>query len=136
MNGNTPTLISGVPNVARSEAITRSQASASPSPPASVWPRAAQMTGLPSSPISVNRRGKSSVAKCLWTSGTSAAKPPRLPPAENVVSCVEPSTTQRTSSSSRAASKAAIRSRSSASESALRDSGWSMAIVATPSATS
>src|SRR5919109_778973 len=41
MNGNTPTLISGVPNVAESLATTRSQASASPSAPASTWPYAA-----------------------------------------------------------------------------------------------
>ena len=33
MNGNTPTLISGVPNVAFSDATIRSQASASPSAP-------------------------------------------------------------------------------------------------------
>ena len=87
--------------------------------------------------MSVNSRGKRSVAMCLCTSGTSAAKPARLPPELNVVSCVEASTTQRTASSSRAASKAAMRSPSSSSDSALRVSGWSMAMVATPlSATS
>ena len=136
MNGKTPTLISGVPKRALSRATIRSQASASPSAPASTWPLAAHSDGLPSSPISWNRRGKRSVAKCLCTSGTSAAKPARLPPALNTFSCVEVSTTQRTASSSRAASNAAIRSSSSSSESALRVSGWSSAIVATPSATS
>ena len=137
MNGKTPTLISGVPKVACSLATTRSQASASPSAPARQWPLTAQITGLPSSPMSVNSRGKRSVATCLCTSGTSAAKPARLPPELNVVSCVEASTTQRTASSSRAASKAAMRSPSSSSDSALRVSGWSMAMVATPlSATS
>jgi hypothetical protein len=59
-----------------------------------------------------------------------------LPPLENTFSCEEVSTTQRTASSSLARSKAAIRSPSSSSESALRVSGWSSVIVATPSATS
>ena len=51
-----------------------------PSAPASTCPLAAQIVGLPSSPISVNRRGKRSIPKCLCTSGTSAAKPPRFAP--------------------------------------------------------
>jgi hypothetical protein len=68
----------------------------------------------------------------LCTSGASAANPARLPPLENTFSCVEVRTTQRTASSSRARSKAAIRSSSTSSESALRVSGWSSAIVATP----
>jgi len=46
------------------------------------------------------------------------------------------STTARTFSSAFAASNAASRSVSSWSDSALRVSGWFMAIVATPSATS
>ena len=46
--------------------------------------------------------------RCLWASGTSAAKPARLPPLENTFSCEEVSTTQRTPSSSRAASNAAM----------------------------
>jgi hypothetical protein len=72
----------------------------------------------------------------LCTSGTSAAKPARLPPLENTLSCEEVSTTQRTASSSRARSRAAISSSSSSSESALRVSGWSSVMVATRSATS
>ena len=83
--------------------MIRSHASASPSAPASTCPLAAHSVGLPSSPISRNRRGKRSVPKCLCTSGASAAKPPRSPPRENTFSCVEVSTTQRTASSSRAA---------------------------------
>ena len=55
MNGKTPTLISGVPNVAPSLATIRSHASASPSAPASTWPLAAQIVGLPSSPISAEQ---------------------------------------------------------------------------------
>jgi hypothetical protein len=66
---------------------------------------AAHSVGLPSSPISVNRRGKRSVPKCLCDQRRSAAKPPRSPPREKTFSCVEVSTTQRTASSSRAASK-------------------------------
>ena len=123
MNGNTPTLISGVPNRAPSRARIRSQASAIPSAPASTCPLAAQMVGLPSSPISRNRRGKRSVPKCLCASGTSAAKPARLAPAEKIRSCVEVSTTHRTSGSSRACENAAISSSSSSSDSALRVSG-------------
>ena len=57
MNGNTPTLISGVPKRASSRATTRSHASASPSAPASTCPLAAHSVGLPSSPIRRNRRG-------------------------------------------------------------------------------
>ncbi len=136
MNPNRPTLISGVPNVACSLATTRSQASASPSAPARTWPRAAQMTGLPSSPISVNRRGKRSLAAWRCTSGTSAAKPVRSPPLEKTVACVEASTTTRTASSARATASASSSSSSSASESALRVSGRSSAIVATSPATS
>ena len=71
--------------------------------------------------------------KWRWMIGTSAAKPARLAPDENTVSCEEVSTTQRTSSSSRAASKAAISSPSSSFESALRVSGWLSVTVATPS---
>ena len=133
MNGNTPTLISGVPNVALSLATIRSHASARPSAPASTWPFAAQSVGLPSCMMSWNRRGKRSVPKCLCTSGTSAANWSRLPPAEKTFSCEEVSTTQRTPSSSRASSNAPIRSVSSSFESALRVSGWSSVIVATPS---
>ena len=137
MNGNAPTLISGVPKRAPSRATIRSQASAIPSAPASTWPLAAQIDGLPSSPISRNSRGKRSVPRCLSTSGCSSAKPPRFAPEENTRSCEEVSTTQRTRSSSRAASKAAISSSSTWSESALRVSGWSSVTVATPlSATS
>ena len=66
-----------------------------------------------------------------WISGTSAAKPPRFAPEENVVSCDEASTTTRASSSSRAAWNAAISSVSSSLESALRLSGWFSVIVAT-----
>jgi hypothetical protein len=58
--------------------------------------------------------------------------PPRLPPALNVVGCVEARTTQRTAVSSRAASNAARRSSMSGSDRALRLSGSSSAIVATP----
>ena len=136
MNGNTPTLISGVPNRTPSRATIRSQASARPSAPASTCPLAAQIVGLPSSPIMRNSCGKRSVPKCLCTSGASAAKPARLPPLEKTFSCVEVSTTQRTPSSSRAISNASIRSSSTSSDSALRVSGWSSAIVATPSVSS
>ena len=65
MNGNTPTSISGVPNVAVSLAITKSHASARPSAPASTWPFAAQIEGLPSSPSNRNRWGKRSVPDVL-----------------------------------------------------------------------
>ncbi len=136
MNGNVPTLISGVPNVAPSEATIRSHASAIPSAPASTWPRAAHTVGLPSAPISLNRPTKRSEPKCFSTSGASAPKPPRLAPEENVFSCEDASTTQRTSASSRARSNAAIRPPSSSGESALRVSGSLSVIVATPSATS
>ena len=80
MKGNTPTSISGVPKVALSLAMIRSHASATPSAPASTWPFAAQMVGLPSCMIVRNRRGKRSVPKCLCTIGTSAANWSRLPP--------------------------------------------------------
>ncbi len=136
MNGNAPTLISGVPNRTPSRATIRSHASATPSAPASTCPLAAQMVGLPSSPISRNSRGKRSVPRCLSTSGCSSANPPRFAPEEKTFSCDDVSTTQRTSSSSRAVSKAAISSSSSSSDSALRVSGWSSVTVATWSATS
>ena len=137
MNGNAPTLISGVPNVASSEATIRSHASAIPSAPASTCPRTAHTVGLPSSPISLNMLTKRSEPKCLCTSAASAPKPPRLAPEENVFSCEDASTTQRTASSSRARSNAAIRPPSSSGESALRVSGSFSVIVATPeSATS
>jgi hypothetical protein len=89
MNGKTPTLISGVPNVTPSRATIRSHARASPSAPARTCPFAAQIVGLPSSPTSVNSRGNFVVPKCLWTSGTSAAKPARLPPELKTFSCVD-----------------------------------------------
>ena len=136
MKGKTPTLISGVPKVAPSRATTRSQASASPSAPARTCPEAAQMDGLPSSPSSRKTSGKRSVPQCLRTSGTSAAKPERLPPELNVLGFVEASTTHRTASSTRARRSASSRSPSSSSDSALRVSGSSSATVATPSATS
>jgi hypothetical protein len=122
MNGNAPTLISGVPNVTPSFATIKSHASAIPSAPASTCPFAAQIDGLPSFPIVVNRAGNAR-SRSACTSGTSAAKPARFAPEENTLSCVEVSTTQRTAASSRAASNAACRSVNSASESALRVSG-------------
>ena len=133
MNGNAPTLISGVPNVACSEATIRSHASAIPSAPASTCPRAAQMVGLPSDPISLNSSTKRSEAMCLATSGASWEKPPRLAPEENTFSCAEASTTQRTSASSRARSRPAISSPRSSAESELRVSGSFSVSVATPS---
>ena len=84
MNGNAPTLISGVPKVACSLAMIRSQASAMPSAPASTWPFAAQIVGLPSSPIRRKSCGNRAVPRWRWISGTSAAKPPRFAPEENV----------------------------------------------------
>jgi hypothetical protein len=66
----------------------------------------------------------------LWISGWSAANPARLPPLENTFSCVEVSTTQRTSGSALAAANALRSSSSTWSDSALRVSGWSSAIVA------
>ena len=106
MNGNRPTLISGVPKPALSLAMIRSQARAIPSAPASTWPLAATIDGLPSSPSSMNTCGKSAVPRYLWAVGASAAKPPRLPPAENTFSCEEASTTTRTASSAFAARSA------------------------------
>ena len=132
MNGKTPTLISGVPKRAPSLATIRSHASASPSAPASTCPFAAQIVGLPSSPMSRKSRGNRSVAKCLSTSGAWAAKPARSPPALKTFSCEEVRTTQRTEASSRAKVNASISSESRWSERALRSSGWSSVIVATP----
>jgi len=132
MKGNAPTLISGVPNVACSEATIRSHASAIPSAPASTCPRAAHTVGLPSAPISRNSSRKRSEAMCLATSGVSCAKPPRFAPEENTFSCEDASTTQRTSSSSRARSSAAISAPNSSAESALRVSGSFSVSVATP----
>ena len=132
MNGNRPTLISGVPKPAPSLATIRSQASAIPSEPASTWPLAATIVGLPSSPISLNSSTKRSEAKCLWTVGASAPKPPRFAPEEKTFSCEEASTTTRTASSSRAARSESTSSPSSSGESELRVSGSSSVIVATP----
>jgi hypothetical protein len=92
---------------------------------------AATSDGLPSSPISRNSRTNFSVPKWRCTSGVSAENCATLPPELKTFSCVEVSTTQRTASSVRAASNAAIRSLSIASESELRVSGSSSAIVAT-----
>src|SRR3954468_3514947 len=136
MKGKTPTLISGVPKVAFSDATTRPHASATRSAPASTGPRAAQIVGLRSSPIRRKRPTNFSVPKWRCTSGTSPAKPARLPPLEKTFSCEEASTTQRTSSSSRARSKASIAPWRSSLDSELRVSGSSRVMVATPSATS
>ena len=65
MNGKTPTLISGVPNVAPSRATIRSQASARPSAPASTWPLAAQIDGLPSWPMQREQRAGSGRCRVL-----------------------------------------------------------------------
>ena len=97
MNGNSPTLISGVPKPAPSLATIRSHASAIPSAPASTCPLAARIDGLPSSPSSVKTCGKSAVPRNLCAVGASAEKPPRLAPEENTFSCDEVSTTTRTS---------------------------------------
>ena len=133
MNGKTPTLISGVPNVAVCLATIRSQQSATPSEPASTWPLAAQIVGLPRLRMVRNRRGKRSVPKCLCTSGTSAANWSSDAPAEKTFSCDEVSTTQRTRSSSRADANAEVSSLSSSLVSALRLSGVFSVTVATPS---
>ena len=76
-------LISGVQKSAPSLAITRSQESASPRPPATTWPLAAHSDGLPSRGISRKNSRKRSVPKCLWIGGASEPKPPRSAPAQN-----------------------------------------------------
>ena len=136
MNGNRPTLISGVPNPAPSLAMIRSQASAIPSEPASTWPVGGDDRGLAELAERLEDVGEGPVPKYLCAVGASAAKPPRLPPAEKTFSCEEASTTTRTSSSAFAARSASSSSRRSWSESALRVSGSSSVIVATRSATS
>jgi len=77
-----------------------------------------------------------SEAKCLCTSGTSAAKPPRFAPEENTFSCEDASTTQRTSSSSRALCSELTRPSISSAERELRVSGSFSVTVATPPPTS
>ena len=130
MNGKAPTLISGVPKRGvlggddqiagerdaerTGEHVTAGRADA--------W-------ACPAEPISLKRPTKRSEPKCLCTSGTSPAKPPRLAPEEKVFSCEEASTTQRTSSSSRARSKRLGQPASSSAESALRVSGSLSVIV-------
>jgi hypothetical protein len=48
MWGQRARVISGAPNTASSAATTRSQARASPNPPASAYPRTRAIVGLPS----------------------------------------------------------------------------------------
>ena len=74
MNGNRPTLISGVPKPALSLATIRSQASAIPSEPARTWPLAATIEGLPSSPSSTEDLRERPVPKNLSAVGASAAE--------------------------------------------------------------
>ena len=105
-------------------------------PPARTWPLAAQSEGLPSRGISRKNSRKRSEAKCFWTSGTSAAKPPRSAPAQKTLSPAPVRTTARTSSASRAAFIASTSSASICPESMLRFSGLFSVTVATPSATS
>src|SRR5215212_4167295 len=136
MYGNAPTLISGVPKVAPSLAITRSQERARPIPPASTWPLAAQRDGLPSRGISRKNSRKRSEAKCLATNGASAAKPPRSAPAQKTFSPAPERTTARTSSEALASFIASTSSLSIWPESMLRFSGSFSVTVATPSATS
>ena len=105
-------------------------------PPARTWPLAAQSDGLPSRGISRKNSRKRSEAKCFWTSGTSAAKPPRSAPAQKTLSPAPVRTTARTSSESRAVFIASTSSVSICPESMLRFSGLFSVTVATPSATS
>src|SRR6266567_2045825 len=56
--GHTPTLTSGIPNWASSEAIARSQAATRPKPPASACPLTRAMVGFPNSVISWNRSAR------------------------------------------------------------------------------
>ena len=93
--------------------MIRSQARAIPSDPARTWPEAATIDGLPSSPSSMKTCGNSAVPMNLSEVGASAAKPPRLPPAEKTFSCEEASTTTRTASSAFAARSASSSSLSS-----------------------
>ena len=69
MKGKSPTLISGVPKPAVSLAMIRSQAIAIPSEPASTWPEAATIEGLPSSPSSMKTCGKEAGREVLVGSG-------------------------------------------------------------------
>ena len=71
------------------------------------------------------------------TSGSPAANPPRLPPEENVFSCEEASTTQRTRVIRARLAEAGDQTVEQLPESAFRVSGSFSVIVATPeSATS
>ncbi len=79
MNGKSPTLISGVPKPAPSLATIRSQASAIPSEPASTWPLAATIDGLPSSPSALKTSRNAAVPDgTCERSARRRAKPPRL----------------------------------------------------------
>src|ERR1700722_19516986 len=82
MNGKAPTLISGQPNRIDALAMTRSQARAMPSAPASTSPFAAQTTGL-SIPVSVRYRvGNRDRPAYLVIVGRLSANASRLPPEE------------------------------------------------------
>src|SRR5262249_12448131 len=107
-----------------------------PTPPATTQRFPAKSGGFPSRGIRRKNSRKRSEAKCLATSGTSAANPPRSAPAQKALSPAPVSTTALASSESRAVLIASTSSASIWPESMLRLSGLSSVTVATPSPTS
>src|ERR1700730_6071781 len=136
MAGHSPNLISGVAKVAPSTASRRSQAQASPMPPARAWPLIRRTTGLPRS--SKREKRSTNSRRSSWRSSSDASPPneERSAPAQKARSPAPVSTTTRTSSASRHQVSAASRSRSMPEDSELRCSGRFSTTLATPSPTS
>src|SRR5882672_9135683 len=136
----TPTLISGVPNVAVSTATSRSQAHARPNPPAKAWPLIRPTIGLPSSAISMKSSASAWRPSCSSSGDLSPPNPLRSAPAQKARSPAPVITTTAIAGSALHQASATRRSRIIAAESGLRCSGRFIVRVAiaplTPTRTS
>ena len=138
MYGKSPTLTSGVPKVASSDAIARSHASRTPMPPARQCPLTLATMGRPQPHMALNRSGKRpwSSQRASGGAGPPAMEPLRSAPAQKALSPAPVSTTALTSGSSRTRPNAAINPARVSGSRELRFSGRLIVMVATPSSTS
>ena len=123
MNGQSPTLISGVPKTASSAATTRSHAIANPKPPARAKPQTRAIVGLPR--LHRSRKSRASSPRPSWAAiaPVLSANDPRSAPAQNAWSPAPVRITTRTPSSDFAAATASRSCRMTSADIALRRSG-------------
>ncbi|OGK89526.1 MAG: hypothetical protein A2W08_11515 [Candidatus Rokubacteria bacterium RBG_16_73_20] len=133
ISGSRPTVISGRPKRASSEATTRSQPTARPQPPARAQPCTCAITGVRIRASRSRIRGRALNDSRASSVEPRSPAPLRSAPAQNALSPAPESTMTRAAGSASEAPSAASSSATIVRESALRTSGRFRVMRATPS---